>query len=61
MPLTGGQDHDFVPQFWSQPQFLFDIGFYPAAMGGVKRANIDDPHRPDAIALTARRPARFYN
>jgi hypothetical protein len=43
MPVTRGQDDDLMAQLGTNTHLLLDIGFYPAAMGRVKRANINDP------------------
>ena len=50
MPVAGGKDDDLMAQFRANPHLLLDIGFYAAAMGRVKGANINDPQLAPPVA-----------
>jgi hypothetical protein len=38
------ENNDFVAEARGSPEFGIDIGPDPAAVGAVKRANVDNPH-----------------
>ena len=56
VPVGRGQNDNLMTELRPQPQLLLDVGFHPAAVRGVKSADVHDPHGPRPTLLGLQRP-----